>query len=60
MDKKLEYKTPRASVRGVFLCDSVAAPVSALGAITQDDWSGSVEESVGGGSDPDGNISVMF
>jgi hypothetical protein len=24
MTEKLEYETPRASVRGVFLCDSVA------------------------------------
>jgi hypothetical protein len=27
MDKKLMYKTPRASVRGVYLCDSVADTV---------------------------------
>jgi hypothetical protein len=24
MDKKLMYKTPRASVRGVFLCEGIA------------------------------------
>jgi hypothetical protein len=57
---KDEYKTPLAVVRGVFLCEDVAAPVSALGAITQDDWSGSVEESTGGGTNPDGNISLVF
>jgi hypothetical protein len=28
MNRRLEYKTPRASVRGVFLCEGIAAPVS--------------------------------
>jgi hypothetical protein len=28
MDKKMMYKTPRASVRGVFLCDGFMADVS--------------------------------
>jgi hypothetical protein len=35
------YKTPLAVVRGVFLCENLAAPaVSVLGAITQEDWGG--------------------
>jgi hypothetical protein len=35
------YETPRACVRGVFLCENLAAPaVSVLGAITQEDWGG--------------------
>jgi hypothetical protein len=35
---KEEYETPRVQIRGVFLCEDVAAPVSVLGAITQEDW----------------------
>jgi hypothetical protein len=36
---KKEYKTPRICVRGVFLCDEVAVPVSVLTAgITQEGW----------------------
>jgi hypothetical protein len=40
MDKKLMYKTPRASVRGVFLCENVAMePTSVLTVgITQEEW----------------------
>jgi hypothetical protein len=64
MDKKFEYETPRASVRGVFLCDSVADTilVSARGAITQDDWSDSeaADELVGNGTDPAGDLGVLF
>jgi hypothetical protein len=44
MTERLEYKTPRASVRGVFLCDSVAdTAVSVLTAgITQEGWGADV------------------
>jgi hypothetical protein len=41
MTEKIEYETPRAQVRGVFLCENVAdtAAVSALtGGITQEGW----------------------
>jgi hypothetical protein len=41
MKELAEYETPRASVRGVFLCENVAdtAAVSALtGGITQEGW----------------------
>jgi hypothetical protein len=39
---KNEYETPRAQVRGVFLCDNLAAPVSVLtGQIEQEAWSDS-------------------
>jgi hypothetical protein len=40
---KERYKAPRVEVRGVFLCENLAAPaVSVLGAITQEDWGGDV------------------
>jgi hypothetical protein len=44
MDKKMMYETPRASVRGVFLCDSVAGTeVSVLTVgITQEAWGADV------------------
>jgi hypothetical protein len=36
---KDEYKTPLAMVRGVFLCEEIAVPVSVLtGRITQEAW----------------------
>jgi hypothetical protein len=36
---KNEYETPRASVRGVFLCDNLADTVSVRTAgITQEEW----------------------
>jgi hypothetical protein len=36
---KDEYKTPLTMVRGVFLCDSMAVPVSVLTVgIDQEDW----------------------
>jgi hypothetical protein len=39
MREKLEYKTPRASVRGVFLCDNVMVATSVkVIPITQSDW----------------------
>jgi hypothetical protein len=61
MDKKMMYETPRASVRGVFLCDNVAGTgVSAVtGSITQEAW-GTDDEQVGTGSDPDGDMGILF
>jgi hypothetical protein len=48
MREKLEYETPRASVRGVFLCENVAGTetsvlITGAGAIQQDEWGSSVE-----------------
>jgi hypothetical protein len=62
MTELAEYETPRAQVRGVFLCENVAVgAVSVLAwGIDQDDWTDSVEESIGGGTDLDGDIGVMF
>jgi hypothetical protein len=49
------YKTPRISVRGVFLCDEVAVPISAtLGTIKQEQW-GTAEVPVGD-TNSDGDI----
>jgi hypothetical protein len=43
MDKKMLYKTPWASVRGVFLCDGIADTVSVLTlGITQEGWGADV------------------
>jgi hypothetical protein len=59
MDKKLEYKTPRASVRGVFLCDNVAdtaVSVLTLG-ITQEAWGADV---VLGDLDANGDVWLGF
>jgi hypothetical protein len=39
---KNEYETPRACVRGVFLCENMAAGTSVLGAITQESWGADV------------------
>jgi hypothetical protein len=39
------YETPRACVRGVFLCEEVAVPVSVLtGGINQEDWTGLIRK----------------
>jgi hypothetical protein len=55
---KFEYETPRAQVRGVFLCEDVAVPVSALiGNFSQEDW-GTGEELVGDGTHLDGDVWV--
>jgi hypothetical protein len=55
------YETPRACVRGVFLCENVAGTeVSALtGAITQEAWAAG-DEPVGAGTNPDGDIGILF
>jgi hypothetical protein len=56
-----EYETPRVQVRGVFLCDNLAVPVSVwMGTIDQDDWVGSPEETVGDGADTAGDIGIQF
>jgi hypothetical protein len=52
------YETPLAQVRGVFLCENVAAPTSVLGAITQEDWN-VTDERVGDG-DGDGDIGLNY
>jgi hypothetical protein len=56
------YETPRAQVRGVFLCEDVAVePTSVLtGGITQDGWDIYADEPVGQGADPAGDLSIVF
>jgi hypothetical protein len=57
---KKEYKTPRVQIRGVFLCDSMAVPVSVFFEnVTQDDW-GSGETLVGNDTDTRGDVWVKF
>jgi hypothetical protein len=59
MDKKLMYKTPRASVRGVFLCENIAVlSVVRVVPITQNDWPSSGEWV--GNNDWDGDIDLKF
>jgi hypothetical protein len=55
---KIEYETPRAFVRGVFLCDNLAAATSALGAITQEDWN--VGDERVGDLNEDGDIGLSY
>jgi hypothetical protein len=38
MKKKSVYLTPRADVRGVFLCDGIADVVSIDDGVTRDGW----------------------
>jgi hypothetical protein len=61
MDKKFEYKTPRAEVRGVFLCENVAdtaVSVLTLG-VTQEGWD--TELTLGAASnDPDGDMWLLY
>jgi hypothetical protein len=48
MRERLEYKTPRASVRGVFLCDNVADTIfSPVRKIDVNDWVNGGEEQGG-------------
>jgi hypothetical protein len=57
MTEKIEYETPRASVRGVFLCENVAdTVVSARGDILQEDWD--TGNTVIGDTDWQGDIDV--
>jgi hypothetical protein len=61
MEKKIVndvYETPRASVRGVFLCDGIAVPVSVLTlGITQEGWGNDV---VLGDTDANGDLWLEF
>jgi hypothetical protein len=60
MKERLEYKTPRASVRGVFLCENLAAPaaVSCLtGQITQEGWG---SDTIAGDTDSNGDIWLVL
>jgi hypothetical protein len=56
---KNEYETPRAQVRGVFLLEGIAVPISAtLGTIKQEQW-GTAEVPVGD-SNSDGDIWISI
>jgi hypothetical protein len=56
---KIEYETPRAQVRGFFLCEGIAVPISAtLGTIKQEQW-GTAEVPVGD-SNSDGDIWITI
>jgi hypothetical protein len=57
---KDEYKTPRAQVRGVFLCEDVAVPVSVRGVIVQEDWDVSDDAEVGAGASTDGDLVLRY
>jgi hypothetical protein len=58
---KEEYETPRASVRGVFLCEDLADTlVSARGSIRQEDWDISDDQEVGAGTNTQGNINIFI
>jgi hypothetical protein len=48
MDKKMEYETPRASVRGVFLCENVASTSVKVAPFTQNDWGN--DQQIGAGT----------
>jgi hypothetical protein len=50
MDKMIEYKTPLAQVRGVFLCENVAAGCqSPVKKVELEDWSAGDAQAVGEG-----------
>jgi hypothetical protein len=56
---KIEYETPRIEVRGVFLLEEIAAPISpVLGTIKQEQW-GTVEVPVGD-TNSDGDIWITI
>jgi hypothetical protein len=59
---KEAYELPRIVVRGIVLECGIAVQASMkMEAITQDDWTDSVEESIGGGmADPVGNIGLIY
>jgi hypothetical protein len=55
MKEMAEYKTPLAQVRGVFLCEEVAVPISAtLGTIKQEQWG--TGENLVGDTNSDGDV----
>jgi hypothetical protein len=47
------YKTPRAQVRGVFLCDSVMNCQSPVRRVTLEDWEAGTPQETG-----DGDVSL--
>jgi hypothetical protein len=54
MTEMVEYETPRASVRGVFLCEGVAVGVqSPVKRVTLEDWEAGAAQGAG-----DGDISL--
>jgi hypothetical protein len=56
---KNEYETPRICVRGVFLLEEIAAPISPiLGTIKQEQW-GTAEVPVGD-TNSDGDIWIII
>jgi hypothetical protein len=59
---KEAYEVPRITVRGLVLENGIALPVSMeIESITQEDWSDSAEETVGGGlADREGNIGLIY
>jgi hypothetical protein len=58
---KNEYETPRAFVRGVFLCDNIAdTMVSARASIRQEDWDPSSDVTPIGASDAQGDIEIPY
>jgi hypothetical protein len=53
---KETYELPRIAIRGIVVVEEMAASGDILvGTITQDDWTGSAEETVTGG-----NITLMY
>jgi hypothetical protein len=55
-DLKDVYETPRASVRGVFLCESVAVGVqSPVKRVTLEDWSDGATQ-----SEADGDVALAL
>jgi hypothetical protein len=60
MGQVIEYETPRAQVRGVFLCENVADTlVSARATIRQEDWD-TEGDTVIGDLDWQGDIDLPF
>jgi hypothetical protein len=58
MKEIAEYETPLVQIRGVFLCENLAAPISVwTGTIKQEEW-GSGEVPVGDGTHIDGDVWV--
>jgi hypothetical protein len=50
MKELIEYETPRASVRGVFLCENVAVGCqSPVKGVTLEDWSAGDAQEAGDG-----------
>jgi hypothetical protein len=50
MRERLEYETPRASVRGVFLCENVAVGCqSPVKRVTVEEWEAGDAQPVGDG-----------